>query len=65
MHWSGLGRAGHACPPRSLRFLPAGLPHENSFPRGATCLNVALTTSAIDLAAADGEALPAPGAIVS
>jgi AraC-like DNA-binding protein len=60
-HWSGHGRGGDLCPPRTVRFLPAGEPHENYFPKGSRCLHVELRTSIERLAGEYGARLSASG----
>src|SRR5271170_5169428 len=42
MHWSGHSRGGDACAPGTVRFIPAGEPHENYFPVDTACLCVEL-----------------------
>jgi AraC family transcriptional regulator len=63
LHWSGLSRGGGICEPRSMRFLPAGEPHENYFPSEATCLQIELHQPIWDLAAEQGRTISAPGQI--
>lgn len=41
-HWSSYSRGGEACHPRTVRFLPAGEPHENYFPVASRCLVIDL-----------------------
>jgi AraC family transcriptional regulator len=63
VHWSGLSRQGWICEPRSMRFLPAGEPHENYFPVEATCLQIELRQPIWDVAAEHGRTINAPGQI--
>jgi AraC family transcriptional regulator len=60
-HWSGLGRGGDTCAPRTVRFLPAGEPHENYFPVGSRCLHIELGQQVLDLAAEHGRTIGFPG----
>jgi len=39
-HWSSYSRGGEACHPRTVRFVPAGEPHENYFPVRSRCLAI-------------------------
>lgn len=63
VHWSGDSRGGHTCVPRTVRFLPAGEPHENYFPVESRCLNVELRQSILDLAAEYGKTISLPGPV--
>jgi AraC family transcriptional regulator len=60
-HWSGHGRGGDTCAPRTVRFLPAGEPHENYFPVGSRCLHVVLREPMLELAARHGHTICSPG----
>lgn len=60
-HWVGHSRGGDTCDPRTVRFLPAGEPHEIYFPVGCRCLHVELRQPILELAAQDGRAICAPG----
>src|SRR5579863_8968373 len=60
-HWVGHSRGGETCDPRTVRFLPAGEPHEIYFPVGCTCLHLELRPPILELAAEDGRAICAPG----
>jgi len=60
-HWSGYSRGGDTCAPRTVRFLPAGEPHENYFPVGCRCLGIELRPSMFALAAEYGRAICSPG----
>ncbi|HEV8038535.1 MAG TPA: AraC family transcriptional regulator [Bryobacteraceae bacterium] len=60
-HWVGHSRGGEICDPRTVRFLPAGEPHEIYFPVGCTCLHVELRPPILELAAEDGRTICAPG----
>ena len=65
LHWSGHGRGGDACAPGTVRFLPAGEPHENFFPVGSHCLHVELFLPILALAREDGALLRASGELAS
>jgi AraC family transcriptional regulator len=60
-HWSGHGRGGDTCAPRTVRFLPAGEPHENYFPVGSRCLQVELREPILALAALHSHTICSPG----
>jgi AraC family transcriptional regulator len=60
-HWSGHGRGGDTCAPRTVRFLPAGEPHENYFPVGSRSLNFELRQPILDLAAEHSPIICSPG----
>ncbi|MGD0300041.1 MAG: AraC family transcriptional regulator [Bryobacteraceae bacterium] len=60
-HWAGHSRGGEICDPRTVRFLPAGEPHEIYFPVGCRCLRVELRQPILELAAQDGRTICAPG----
>jgi AraC family transcriptional regulator len=64
-HWSGHSRGGERCVPQTVRFLPAGEPHENYFPVGSTCLNVELSPSILDRAREHGAILRGSGEVAS
>jgi AraC family transcriptional regulator len=53
-HWSGHRCGGDACAPGTVRFIPAGEPHENYFPSGSRCLNLELRRPIVELAARNG-----------
>jgi len=61
VHWSGYSRGGDTCAPRTVRFLPAGEPHENYFPVESRCLHVELRQPMWDLAAEHGPTIGSPG----
>src|SRR5215471_3462228 len=63
VHWSGYGRRGETCPPGTLRFLPAGEPHENHFPEASRCVQITVHPGLLALAAEAGGSLPEPGAV--
>jgi AraC family transcriptional regulator len=65
LHWSGHSRGGDACAPGTVRFLPAGEPHENYFPVGSHCLHVELFLPILALAREDGALLGASGELAS
>jgi AraC-like DNA-binding protein len=60
-HWAGHSRGGETCHPRTVRFLPAGEPHEIYFPVGCRCLHIELRQPILDLAAQDGRTICSPG----
>ncbi|MFZ0818908.1 MAG: helix-turn-helix domain-containing protein [Candidatus Acidiferrales bacterium] len=60
-HWSGHSRGGEICAPRTVRFLPAGEPHENYFPVGCRGLHIELRKPFLQLAAEHGRTICAPG----
>ena len=62
-HWSGYSRGGEICAPRTVRFLPAGEPHENYFPRECRCLGIELRAPIWELAAEDGRTICASGEV--
>jgi len=62
-HWSGYSRGGDTCTPHTVRFLPAGEPHENYFPDGSRCLHVELRQPILDLAAEHGHTIRTPGGV--
>jgi AraC family transcriptional regulator len=61
VHWSLLSNAGYNCQPGTLRFLPAGEPHENYFPHGARCLRIELQSPIFARAREYGSVLTMPG----
>jgi AraC family transcriptional regulator len=61
LHWSGLSSGGGDCPPGTVRFLPAGEPHENYFPTASRCMEIVLRPPILELAREHGGALPEPG----
>jgi AraC family transcriptional regulator len=63
VHWSGHSRGGDTCVPHTVRFLPAGEPHENYFPVESRCLNVELRQAILDLAAEHGKTIFSPGQV--
>jgi AraC family transcriptional regulator len=60
-HWSGFSRGGDTCAPRTVRYLPAGEPHENYFPVGCRCLHIELRQPILELAAEHGQMICLPG----
>jgi AraC family transcriptional regulator len=65
VHWSLHSNAGYTCRPGTLRFLPAGEPHENYFPNGARCLRIELRSPILDRAREYGAALSMPGELAT
>jgi len=63
VHWSGHGRGGDRCLPGTVRFLPAGDPHENYFPVGCRCVHVEVRHAILRLAAEHGAILSVPGEV--
>jgi|SRR5580704_10169738 AraC family transcriptional regulator len=65
VHWSSHGHGGHVCRPGTVRFLPAGEPHENYFPSRSRCLLVKLRDPLLERAR-EFSALPRmPGELAS
>jgi AraC family transcriptional regulator len=62
-HWSGYSRGGELCAPKTVRFLPAGEPHENYFPVGCRCLHIELREPILALAAEHGQTISIPGEV--
>jgi len=60
-HWAANSRGGGTCNPGTVRFLPAGEPHETYFPHGAWALQIELSESTLRLAAEQGAITRAPG----
>jgi AraC family transcriptional regulator len=65
VHWSLLSNAGYTCRPGTLRFLPAGEPHENYFPNGARCLRIELRAPIFERAREYGAVLSMPGELAT
>jgi AraC family transcriptional regulator len=65
VHWSLLSHAGYTCRPGTLRFLPAGEPHENYFPNGARCLRIELRSPILERAREYGAVLSMPGELAT
>ena len=63
-HWATHSRGGGTARVGTVRYLPAGEPHEVYFPSGSTCLQLELEPSIIDLAAEQGRPLEQPGEIL-
>lgn len=53
-HWATHSRGGGTARADTVRYLPAGEPHEVYFPLGSICLQLELESSIIDLAAEQG-----------
>jgi len=64
-HWSGHSRGGDDCLPGTVRFLPAGEPHENYFPVVCRCLGVELPAPLVELAKEEGAIPGASGELAS
>jgi AraC family transcriptional regulator len=62
-HWATDSRGGDTAKAGTVRYLPAGEPHEVYFPLGSTSLQLELEPSIIDLAAEHGRPLECPGEI--
>jgi AraC family transcriptional regulator len=54
-HWSGHSRGGDICAPGTVRFIPAGEPHENYFPVGSRSIEIVLRQPILELAAEHGQ----------
>jgi AraC family transcriptional regulator len=65
VHWSGNSKGGESCAPRTVRFLPAGEPHENFFPVGSRCLQIELGRQILELARDHGPTLRVPGEVAT
>jgi AraC family transcriptional regulator len=65
VHWSSLRHAGYTCTPGTMRFLPAGEPHENYFPTGSRCLRAELRTPILDHAKEYGAVLSRSGELAT
>jgi AraC family transcriptional regulator len=61
LHWSGHSRGGDHCAPGTVRFLPAGEPHENYFPSESRCIEIVLRPPILELAREHARGLPEPG----
>jgi len=61
MHWSGYSRGGEMCAPGTVRFLPAGEPHENYFPVGCRSIEIVLHQPILELAAEHGQTICSSG----
>jgi AraC family transcriptional regulator len=61
LHWSGHSRGGDHCAPGTVRFLPAGEPHENYFPSQSRCIEIVLRPPILELAREHACALPERG----
>jgi AraC family transcriptional regulator len=59
-HWSGFSRGGETCAPGTVRFLPAGEPHENYFPVACRSLEIQLRHPILELAAEHGPTIRTP-----
>jgi AraC family transcriptional regulator len=62
-HWATHSRGGETARAGTVRYLPAGEPHEVYFPLGSTSLQLELEPSIIDLAGEGGRPLECPGEI--
>jgi len=62
-HWATHSRGGDTARAGTVRYLPAGEPHQVYFPLGSICLQLELESSIIDLAAEQGQPLRGPGEI--
>lgn len=60
-HWSGHSRGGDVCAPGTVRFLPAGEPHENYFPVGCRSIEIVLRQPILELAAEHGRPICSSG----
>ncbi len=64
-HWAGDGQGGETCAPGTVRFLPAGEPHEGYFPHGAQCVHVDVNQSMTELAAEHGRTIRQAGELAT
>ena len=64
-HWATHGRGGDTCRADTVRYLPAGEPHETYFPVDSACLQVELSAAALKLAAEHGPTLESLGELCS
>jgi AraC family transcriptional regulator len=60
-HWSGHRCGGDLCVPGTVRFLPAGEPHENYFPVGSRSIEIVLRQPILKLAAEQGQTICSSG----
>lgn len=60
-HWSGHSRGGDLCAPGTVRFIPAGEPHENYFPVDSRCMEIQIGQPLLDLAAEHTRTFCSPG----
>ena len=65
LHWSGHSRGGEECAPWTVRFIPAGEPHENYFPEATRCIGVELLGPIVGLAREEGAVLGTFGEVSS
>jgi AraC family transcriptional regulator len=65
VHWSLLSNRGYTCRPGTLRFLPAGEPHENYFPNGARCLRIELRPAILNRARESHAVLSMPSELAT
>ena len=65
LHWSGHSRGGDECAPWTVRFIPAGEPHENYFPAATRCIGVELLGPIVGLAREEGAVLGTFGEVSS
>lgn len=65
VHWSSHGHGGHVCRPGTVRFLPAGEPHENYFPAWSRCLLVKLRDPLLERAREYGALPRMPGELAT
>lgn len=63
-HWASHSLGGGIAKAGTVRYLPAGEPHEVYFPAGSTCLQLELESSIIGLAAEQGRPLECPGEVL-
>ncbi|MGC1620864.1 MAG: AraC family transcriptional regulator [Candidatus Acidiferrum sp.] len=65
IHWSASNQAGYVCRPGTVRFLPAGEPHENYLPARSRCLLVKLQSPILEHASEHGPLLRVPGELAT
>jgi AraC family transcriptional regulator len=64
-HWSANDHGGHTCRPGTVRFLPAGEPHENYFASKSRCLLVKLEPPMLERAREHGAMPSGPGQLAT
>ena len=65
VHWSLHCNGGYTCRPGTLRFLPAGEPHENYFPSGARCMRIELRSQLLARDREFGAVITTPGELTT
>lgn len=65
VHCSANGQAGYVCRPGTVRFIPAGEPHENYFPSRSRCLLLKLQDPILERASEQGPVPRVPGELAT